>query len=50
MTTPNPSAAATGTVTLHRVLRAPAERIYRAFLDPMPCANGCHPMALPAGC
>ena len=25
----NPS----GTVTLHRVLRAPAERIYRAFLD-----------------
>jgi uncharacterized protein YndB with AHSA1/START domain len=23
-----------GTVTLHRVLRAPAERIYRAFLDP----------------
>ena len=32
MTNPNPSAA-TGTVTLHRVLRAPAERIYRAFLD-----------------
>jgi len=25
---------ATGTVTLHRVLRAPAERIYRAFIDP----------------
>lgn len=24
----------TGTVTLHRVLRAPAERIYRAFLEP----------------
>ena len=23
-----------GTVTLHRVLRAPSERIYRAFLDP----------------
>ena len=23
-----------GTVTLHRVVRAPAERIYRAFLDP----------------
>ena len=23
-----------GTVTFHRVLRAPAERIYRAFLDP----------------
>jgi uncharacterized protein YndB with AHSA1/START domain len=26
--------SATGTVRLHRVLRAPAERIYRAFLDP----------------
>jgi uncharacterized protein YndB with AHSA1/START domain len=26
--------AATGTVRFHRVLRAPAERIYRAFLDP----------------
>lgn len=24
----------TGTVTLHRVLRAPADRIYKAFLDP----------------
>ncbi len=24
----------TGTVTLNRVLRAPAERVYRAFLDP----------------
>lgn len=23
----------TGTVTLHRVIRAPAERLYRAFLD-----------------
>lgn len=23
-----------GTVTLHRVIRAPADRIYRAFLDP----------------
>ncbi|MBK7977904.1 MAG: SRPBCC domain-containing protein [Deltaproteobacteria bacterium] len=23
----------TGTVSLHRVLRAPAERVYRAFLD-----------------
>ncbi|MBJ6982280.1 SRPBCC family protein [Luteimonas sp. MC1572] len=23
-----------GTVTLHRVLRAPPERVYRAFLDP----------------
>jgi len=25
---------ATGSITLHRVLRAPAERVYRAFLDP----------------
>jgi uncharacterized protein YndB with AHSA1/START domain len=25
---------ATGTVQLHRVLRAPPERVYRAFLDP----------------
>ena len=24
----------TGTVRLHRVLRAPADRVYRAFLDP----------------
>ena len=24
----------TGTVTLHRVLKAPPERVYRAFLDP----------------
>jgi len=24
----------TGTVSLHRVLRAPPERVYRAFLDP----------------
>ena len=31
MTTTNPT---TGTVTLHRVLRAPPERVYRAFLDP----------------
>lgn len=28
------SHATTGTVTLHRVLRAPPERVYRAFLDP----------------
>ena len=25
----------TGTVRLHRVLRAPCERVYRAFLDPV---------------
>ena len=24
----------TGTVRLHRVLRAPPERVYRAFLEP----------------
>ena len=24
----------TGTIKLHRVLRAPAERVYRAFLEP----------------
>ena len=29
-----PSAPTTGTVRLHRVLRAPPERVYRAFLDP----------------
>ena len=29
----------TGTVQLHRVLRAPPERIYRAFLDPAAMAK-----------
>jgi uncharacterized protein YndB with AHSA1/START domain len=29
----------TGTVRLHRVLRAPPERIYRAFLDPAALAK-----------
>lgn len=29
----------TGTVRLHRVLRAPAERVYRAFLDPAALAK-----------
>lgn len=29
----------TGTVTLHRVLAAPPERIYRAFLDADACAK-----------
>ncbi|MBN6149324.1 SRPBCC family protein [Xanthomonas sp. AmX2] len=29
----------TGTVRLHRVLRAPAERIYRAFLEPAALAK-----------
>src|SRR4051812_18113934 len=28
------TAQATGTVRLHRVLKAPAERVYKAFLDP----------------
>lgn len=30
---------ATNTIELHRVLRAPAERIYRAFLDPAAMAK-----------
>jgi uncharacterized protein YndB with AHSA1/START domain len=30
---PKSTPSATGTVRLHRVLRAPAERVYRAFLD-----------------
>ena len=29
----------TNTVTLHRVLRAPPERIYRAFLEPAAMAK-----------
>ena len=29
----------TGTVTLHRVLTAPAERVYRAFLEPAALAK-----------
>ena len=29
----------TGTVKLHRVLKAPAERVYRAFLDPQAMAK-----------
>ncbi|TWG92853.1 uncharacterized protein YndB with AHSA1/START domain [Luteimonas sp. J16] len=29
----------TGTVTLHRVLRAPPERVYRAFVDPAAMAK-----------
>ncbi len=34
-TTNSPSAKSAGnTIRLHRVLRAPAERVYRAFLDP----------------
>lgn len=28
------SSSNTGTVRLHRVLKAPAERVYKAFLDP----------------
>ena len=32
--TPAAPNTATGTVRFHRVLKAPAERIYRAFLDP----------------
>jgi len=33
---------------LHRVLRAPAERIYRAFLDAGAMANGCRRTVSPA--
>lgn len=29
-----PSTSSAGTVTLHRILRAPPERVYRAFLEP----------------
>ncbi|WP_105102241.1 SRPBCC family protein [Microbulbifer pacificus] len=33
----------TGTVRLHRVLRAPAERVYRAFMNPHAMAKWCPP-------
>jgi uncharacterized protein YndB with AHSA1/START domain len=33
-TTKTPRSAAPGTVRLHRVLKAPPERVYKAFLDP----------------
>jgi uncharacterized protein YndB with AHSA1/START domain len=35
----NTSTTGTGTATLHRVFRAPPERVYRAFLDPDAMAN-----------
>ena len=35
--------SATGTVRLHRVVRAPAERVYRAFLDPDAMVKGLPP-------
>jgi uncharacterized protein YndB with AHSA1/START domain len=38
-TTEETTMANTGTVRLHRVLRAPAERIYRAFLEPAALAK-----------
>lgn len=41
---------ATGTVTLHRVLRAPAERVYNAFLTATRSRDGCRPMAICARC
>ena len=47
MTTTGPT---TGTVTLHRVLRAPPERVYRAFLDPDAMAKWLPPHGLRAGC
>jgi len=33
----------TGTVRLHRILRAPAERVYRAFINPHAMAKWCPP-------
>lgn len=39
MPTPSNANAATNTIRLHRVLRAPPERIYRAFLDPAAMAK-----------
>lgn len=32
-----------GTVRLHRILRAPAERVYRAFINPHAMAKWCPP-------
>ena len=37
---------ATGTVTLHRVLRAPAERVYNASWTATRSRDGCRPMAI----
>ena len=37
-----------GTVQLHRVLRAPAERVYRAFLDPEALAKWLPPYGFTA--
>lgn len=37
-----------GTVRLHRVLRAPAERVYKAFIDKRAWSAGFHPTDLPA--
>lgn len=39
---------ATGTVTLHRVIRAPAERLYRAFIDPDALVKWLPPFGLTA--
>ena len=38
-TPPESTRTQTGTVTLHRVLRCPAERVYRAFLTPASMAK-----------
>ena len=35
--------SATGTVRLHRVLKAPPERVYKAFLNPEAMAKWLHP-------
>lgn len=36
------------TVTLHRVLKAPPQRVYRAFIEPDALAKWLPPMASPA--
>lgn len=38
---------ATGTVKFHRVFKAPAERVYRAFLDPDALVKWLPPHGLP---
>lgn len=39
MAVPSDSPPSTGTVRLHRVLKAPAEHVYRAFLEPAAMAK-----------
>lgn len=44
-TAPTDTAPTTGTVRLHRVLRCPADRVYRAFLTPAAMAKWLPPHA-----